>query len=240
MDDSSPIVGHIRIRAKSQGMCLTLGDKLSSAMRSRRDGQPIAAPSAWRGPEAWRLEEGLKAQRLINFIHFFLSWICMICDWFIDFFFGINYWFFVPSIYCSPSPPVRNLLIFFPRKKLFPLTPRFSVYFFCMSHHIRVKWTTWVQFLLLFFGSKLWFLQVSRCVCVLFRATVTMGKLAKIGAKMVTVASRIRKHTQSLNGFLRGLWKRFLQFLRVFFAWKLCVYSTRTNFQILLESILAG
>ncbi|CCD61981.1 Coatomer subunit beta [Caenorhabditis elegans] len=46
MDDSSPIVGHIRIRAKSQGMCLTLGDKLSSAMRSRRDGQPIAAPSA--------------------------------------------------------------------------------------------------------------------------------------------------------------------------------------------------
>ncbi|PIC12614.1 hypothetical protein B9Z55_028279 [Caenorhabditis nigoni] len=46
MDDASPIVGHIRIRAKSQGMCLTLGDKLSSAMRSRRDGQPIAAPSA--------------------------------------------------------------------------------------------------------------------------------------------------------------------------------------------------
>ncbi|CAI5442785.1 unnamed protein product [Caenorhabditis angaria] len=46
MDDSSPIVGHIRIRAKSQGMCLTLGDKISTAMRSRRDGQPIAAPSA--------------------------------------------------------------------------------------------------------------------------------------------------------------------------------------------------
>jgi len=29
-DESSPIVGHIRIRAKSQGMALTLGDKVSS------------------------------------------------------------------------------------------------------------------------------------------------------------------------------------------------------------------
>lgn len=30
MDDSSPILGNIRIRAKSQGMCLTLGDKVIS------------------------------------------------------------------------------------------------------------------------------------------------------------------------------------------------------------------
>ncbi|CAB3405583.1 unnamed protein product [Caenorhabditis bovis] len=46
MDDASPIVGHIRIRAKSQGMCLTLGDKISTAMRSRKDGNPIPAPTA--------------------------------------------------------------------------------------------------------------------------------------------------------------------------------------------------
>ncbi|CAD6194901.1 unnamed protein product [Caenorhabditis auriculariae] len=44
LDESSPIFGHIRIRAKSQGMCLTLGDKISSAMRQRRDGLPLLTP----------------------------------------------------------------------------------------------------------------------------------------------------------------------------------------------------
>uniref|UniRef100_A0A0N4WY61 Coatomer subunit beta n=1 Tax=Haemonchus placei TaxID=6290 RepID=A0A0N4WY61_HAEPC len=36
MDEGSPIVGHIRIRAKSQGMALTLGDKINIAQRDRR------------------------------------------------------------------------------------------------------------------------------------------------------------------------------------------------------------
>ncbi|CAI4221409.1 unnamed protein product [Auanema sp. JU1783] len=36
MDDSSPIIGHIRIRAKSQGMALTLGDKINAAQRERK------------------------------------------------------------------------------------------------------------------------------------------------------------------------------------------------------------
>ncbi|KAL6734669.1 hypothetical protein Aduo_005183 [Ancylostoma duodenale] len=36
LDEGSPIVGHIRIRAKSQGMALTLGDKINIAQRERR------------------------------------------------------------------------------------------------------------------------------------------------------------------------------------------------------------
>ncbi|KAK6050437.1 coatamer beta region [Cooperia oncophora] len=36
LDEGSPIVGHIRIRAKSQGMALTLGDKINIAQRDRR------------------------------------------------------------------------------------------------------------------------------------------------------------------------------------------------------------
>jgi coatomer subunit beta len=30
----APVVGHIRIRAKSQGMALSLGDKISSAQKT--------------------------------------------------------------------------------------------------------------------------------------------------------------------------------------------------------------
>ena len=33
MDTESPIIGHIRIRAKSQGMALTIGDKIGLAQR---------------------------------------------------------------------------------------------------------------------------------------------------------------------------------------------------------------
>ncbi|KAJ1364776.1 Coatomer subunit beta [Parelaphostrongylus tenuis] len=36
LDEGSPIIGHIRIRAKSQGMALTLGDKINIAQRDRR------------------------------------------------------------------------------------------------------------------------------------------------------------------------------------------------------------
>ncbi|CAJ0565765.1 unnamed protein product, partial [Mesorhabditis spiculigera] len=44
LEEESPIVGHIRIRAKSQGMALTLGDKINSAQRERKRG--ARAPAA--------------------------------------------------------------------------------------------------------------------------------------------------------------------------------------------------
>lgn len=44
LEESSPIHGHIRIRAKSQGMALTLGDKINVAQRERKGPKPVAAP----------------------------------------------------------------------------------------------------------------------------------------------------------------------------------------------------
>ncbi|CAJ0957695.1 unnamed protein product, partial [Mesorhabditis belari] len=47
IDEESPILGHIRIRAKSQGMALTLGDKINIAQRERKKGtRPIALAAA--------------------------------------------------------------------------------------------------------------------------------------------------------------------------------------------------
>uniref|UniRef100_A0A1I7XT69 Coatomer subunit beta n=1 Tax=Heterorhabditis bacteriophora TaxID=37862 RepID=A0A1I7XT69_HETBA len=43
LEDGSPIVGHIRIRAKSQGMALTLGDKINVAQRERKTLVPVVA-----------------------------------------------------------------------------------------------------------------------------------------------------------------------------------------------------
>ncbi|GMT14479.1 hypothetical protein PFISCL1PPCAC_5776, partial [Pristionchus fissidentatus] len=44
LEESSPIHGHIRIRAKSQGMALTLGDKINVAQRERRGPKQVVAP----------------------------------------------------------------------------------------------------------------------------------------------------------------------------------------------------
>ncbi|KAI1727742.1 coatomer beta subunit appendage platform domain-containing protein [Ditylenchus destructor] len=48
LDPSSSIIGHIRIRAKSQGMALSLGDKINSAQKERkpieRGSKTVAAP----------------------------------------------------------------------------------------------------------------------------------------------------------------------------------------------------
>lgn len=33
-DDEAPVTGHIRIRAKSQGMALSLGDKINNAQKN--------------------------------------------------------------------------------------------------------------------------------------------------------------------------------------------------------------
>ena len=46
MNSESPIVGHIRIRAKSQGMALTIGDKISLAQRKISSSSPqVPAPA---------------------------------------------------------------------------------------------------------------------------------------------------------------------------------------------------
>jgi len=43
-DPNSPIIGHIRIRAKSQGMALSLGDKINAAQREKsKQNLPVAA-----------------------------------------------------------------------------------------------------------------------------------------------------------------------------------------------------
>ena len=43
-DSNSPIIGHIRIRAKSQGMALSLGDKINAAQREKpKQSLPVAA-----------------------------------------------------------------------------------------------------------------------------------------------------------------------------------------------------
>ncbi|KAF8362322.1 copb-1 [Pristionchus pacificus] len=44
LEETSPIHGHIRIRAKSQGMALTLGDKINVAQRERKGPKPVALP----------------------------------------------------------------------------------------------------------------------------------------------------------------------------------------------------
>ncbi|GMS84191.1 hypothetical protein PENTCL1PPCAC_6366, partial [Pristionchus entomophagus] len=44
LEETSPIHGHIRIRAKSQGMALTLGDKINVAQRERKGPKPVVLP----------------------------------------------------------------------------------------------------------------------------------------------------------------------------------------------------
>ena len=42
----APVTGHIRIRAKSQGMALSLGDKINTSQKNRPKKQLQAAPAA--------------------------------------------------------------------------------------------------------------------------------------------------------------------------------------------------
>lgn len=43
----APVTGHIRIRAKSQGMALSLGDKINTIQKAA-----AKAPAAWMGKDA--------------------------------------------------------------------------------------------------------------------------------------------------------------------------------------------
>ncbi|GMR36407.1 hypothetical protein PMAYCL1PPCAC_06602, partial [Pristionchus mayeri] len=53
LEEYSPIHGHIRIRAKSQGMALTLGDKINVAQRERKGPKPAPVPQQ-------EVEEGME------------------------------------------------------------------------------------------------------------------------------------------------------------------------------------